>query len=816
MKLAKAPLKTLRNSDFFAHYQSLLTRSELSRAQAETLLTAAVLFLNNDNPDVTALGYRIVVMYSNLTGDYVPLYDVAIGRGFMPIVDSVQSGLAAKGEATHFFPVYFSALLKLFEVEGAVFTQQQLDLGNFFSEHKLTDVTVTAPTSYGKSELISQFCNQNLESSVCVLVPTKALLAQTKQRLLRKRVTGDDRQIITHAEMLQGGDCKFLAVFTQERLLRFFIKHPGVNFDFVFVDEAHNLLGEDTRALLLAKVIILQKRRNPAVRFKYLTPFLVDQTNLQLRYAEIQPEKYKVTEGLKTERFYLVDCREGKAVQLYDQYFDRFVQCGEDTFDDEIDLILEKAAKKNIIFFNLPKKIEQFMRVFLSRIDSIESDRVARVCDSISEFLHTEYLLVEGLRKGVLYHHGSVPDIVKLYVERAYTEIPEIRHIVCNSTLLEGVNIPAEKMFILENKKGPRNLTKSEFRNLVGRVCRFNEIFSGETGNLRMLEPEIYLIGSDAYLDNRANLKKFIKTVAQVDLKLQDEIDNVLLEERLIEDDDAEERKREADEFLENVLPGTTGLDVTRAATPVGRACFLNNISELEVLQHEVEIQGILNGLVEPLQNSNDVMKLIAGAFVPFLKDGAAFDILRRLQEENAQTFYAMLIDWKIKGASYAEMIRNFLRYWEGMGGDEVYVGKWGEIAREGSFRPSWVVISEKTHAEQVNLAIVRIKEEQDFVDNHLLKYVELLHDLGKLDEELYLKIKYGTTNQEKIRLMNFGVNSILAGKLIDKYSDFVDVQKDDSIVNIRPELIERMRQDGENEILVFEAEMHMGLNHNF
>jgi hypothetical protein len=290
----------------------------------------------------------------------------------------------------------------------------------------------------------------------------------------------------------------------------------------------------------------------------------------------------------------------------------------------------------------------------------------------------------------------------------------------------------------------------------------------------------------------------------------------VLLEERLIEDGDTEERKREADEFLENVLPGTTGLDVARAATPVGRACFLNNVSEIEVLRHEVEIQGMLDGLVGPLQNSNEVMKLIADAFVPFLKDGAAFDILRRLQEANAQSFYAMLIDWKIKGASYAEMIRNFLRYWEGMGSDEVYVGKWGEVAREGSFRQSWVVISEKTHAEQVNLAIVRIKEEQDFIDNHLLKYVELLHDLRKLDEELYLKIKYGTTNQDKIRLINFGVNSILAGKLIDKYLEFVDVQQDNGIVNLRNELIERMRQNGENEILVFEAEMHMGLNHKF
>lgn len=814
--MSKAPLRTLRNSNFFELYQALLTRGELSRAKSETLLSAAVLFLNHKNPDVAALGYRIVVMYANLTGDYVPLYDVAIGRGFMPIVDSVQSGLSAEEEPVHFFPEYFSSLLELFEVEDAVFTEQQLDLRNFFNEHNLTDVTVTAPTSYGKSELISGFCNQNLQSNICVLVPTKALLAQTKQRLLKKRVEDDNRQIITHAEMFQGGDQNFLAVLTQERLLRFFIKHPSVNFDFVFVDEAHNLLGKDSRALLLAKVIILQKRRNPAARFKYLTPFLVDQKNLQLRYAAIEPADYKVKESLKTERYYVVDCREGEAVNIYDQYFDRFVQCSEDTFDDELQLIIHMAAEKNIIFFNLPKKIELFMRAFLPRLDYVESESIARVCDSISDFLHSDYLLVEGLRKGILYHHGSVPDIVKLYIERAYTEIPEIRHIVCNSTLLEGVNIPAERMFILENKKGQGNLTKSEFRNLVGRVCRFSEIFSGGSGNLRMLEPEIYLVGSDAYLDGRANLRKFIKTVAQVDLKLQDEIDNVLLEEVLIEDDASEERKREADEFLENVLPGTTGLEVAKAVTPVGRACFLNNISEIDILQHETQIQGILDGLAPPLQSSNEVLALIAGAFIPFLKDGAAFDILRRIKEESAQTFYAMLIDWKIRGASYAEMIGNFLRYWEGMGGDEVYVGKWGDIAREGSYRQSWVIISEKSHTEQVNLAIVRIKEEQDFVDNHLLKYVELLNDLGKLEEDLYLQIKFGTTNQDKIRLMNFGVNSILAGKLIDNYADFVDLDLDTGVLKLRPELIEQMRQNRENEILVFEAGMHLGLTHEF
>lgn len=661
--MSKAPLRTLRNSDFFSLYQLLLKRDDLNAAQAETLLSAAVIFLNHENPDIVALGYRIVVMYSNLKRDFVPLYDVAIGRGYMPIVNSTQSVLKATDDTAHFFPEYFASLLKLYNVEGAVFTEQQLDLSNFFYDNNHSDVTVTAPTSYGKSELISGFCNQNLHCNICVLVPTKALLAQTKQRLLKKRWDDDNRQIITHAEMYQGGAQNFVAVFTQERLLRFLIKYPAVNFDYVFVDEAHNLLEQDTRALLLAKVIILQKKRNPNTRFKYLTPFLVDHNNLQLRYTEIKTADYKIKESLKTERYYVVDCRKNEAIHLYDQYFDEFVMCGEEVYDDKLKLIMQHAAKKNIIFFNLPKKIEQFLREFLPRNKDVESESIARVCASISDFLHSEYLLVEALRKGILYHHGSVPDIVKLYIERAYADIPEIRHIVCNSTLLEGVNIPAEKMFILQKTKGLKNLTKSQFRNLVGRVCRFGEIFSRESENLALLEPEIYLVASDVYMDSRANIRNFIKNVAQVDLKLHDQVDNVLLEETVIEEEVNQDRKREADEFLENVLPGTTGQDVVRAVTAVGKSCFLNNISEINVMQHETSMQEILDGIDTPLQTSNQVMALIAAAFITFLKEDPAFDILRRLNEPNAQTFYAMLIDWKIKGSSYAEMIKNFLRY---------------------------------------------------------------------------------------------------------------------------------------------------------
>ncbi len=306
-----------------------------------------------------------------------------------------------------------------------------------------------------------------------------------------------------------------------------------------------------------------------------------------------------------------------------------------------------------------------------------------------------------------------------------------------------------------------------------------------------------------------------MRSVAKTDAKLKEPMENVLLEEKVIDDEDSDE-KRQADEFLETVLPGVTGLEVARPTTEVGRACLLNNISEIDVLPNEISMQSVLNELSELLTTSNAILDVISRAFVPFFKNNRSFDVVRRLEEENARKFYAMLIDWRAKNASYPEMIANFMRYWDDERSDEVYVGKWGEFAREGSFRDSWVLISEKSHAEKVNLAIVRIKEEQDIVDNSILKFVEVLNDLGKLPQDLYLEIKYGTTNSEKIRLINNGLNSALAGRLVDIYSDYVETVDEGETVYLKPSLIEKMRGNGENEILVFEAGLHMGLRHEF
>jgi hypothetical protein len=93
-----------------------------------------------------------------------------------------------------------------------------------------------------------------------------------------------------------------------------------------------------------------------------------------------------------------------------------------------------------------------------------------------------------------------------------------------------------------------------------------------------------------------------------------------------------------------------------------------------------------------------------------------------------------MLLEWRASGKSYNEMINNFIWYWDNKKSDSyIYVGtKWGEITSpyEDGFRDLYIDLSKKTPSQKINIAIIRIKEEQDFIDYKLVPYVEILNDL--------------------------------------------------------------------------------------
>ncbi len=103
------------------------------------------------------------------------------------------------------------------------------------------------------------------------------------------------------------------------------------------------------------------------------------------------------------------------------------------------------------------------------------------VLGSIHDYFKTifgeEYLLTRLIKAGTLFHHGDLPQDVREVIEEAVRQA-DVKLIICNTTLAEGVNLPIKTIVLhsLFRFDGPSKPHKSlklrELKNLVGRAGR--------------------------------------------------------------------------------------------------------------------------------------------------------------------------------------------------------------------------------------------------------------------------------------------------------------------------------------------------------
>ncbi|VVH63661.1 Helicase conserved C-terminal domain protein [uncultured Gammaproteobacteria bacterium] len=819
IKLKKLQLtRSVHNTKFFAAYKKLINNShqEITENEKFILLKFAVIFLNYGEKELEKFGYRIILSYSNLFNDYVPLYDISINKNYIPVAKFIEDNYLNSEE----FEQSFNKLLMSSYKENfkhvrnekkIYFSAGQKRLHEF--SKKTDNFIIVAPTSYGKSELIIHKIEDNLDKNVCVIVPTKSLLAQTRKNLIKNsNIRRSQNKIITHPDMLNNILKKFIAVLTQERLLRLLQKHTNLTFDIVLTDEAHNLIENDSRDILTIQDLKILKKRNTNIKFYYFTPFLISPENLKI-FPNEELLVDKIHEFIKVEKYFVFDLTSSKKfLKIYDQFINDFINIKSMTeIDNSFEFINKYAANKNIIYLNKPKDIEEFSTSIQNPIEI--SEEIQKVQESLKGFLHKDYNLIKTIKNGVVYHHGGMPENVRLYVESSFSKIKEIKYIVTTSTLLQGVNIPAEKIFLLDTKKGRRYLNAAQFKNLSGRICRFSEVFDKNLGGLTLLEPEIYIIKSP-FSDRRADIENFLQKRVKDNEIILDEISNPLIKQNLSElNEDEKKIVKEAEEYQENIEEGSSGLVNFRVVSAeIAKACFKNNIHDFDIFENEGQLEKNYQNSkdMKPVENSNNLISLITKIFLWEIKLKERYASFSRLKVNKAQMFYSMFLEWRSSGTSYNEMINQFIRYWNKKDNSYIYVGtKWGEITspyNDGVLN-SYIDLSEKTLSQKVNVAILRIKEEQDFVDYKLMPYVEILNDLTLIESKFYDKIKYGTSDLDIIKMLKEGFSIELAKIVKSNYLEYIDLL--DSL-RVNDDIINKMKENNENEILIFEISYYL------
>ncbi|WP_460142322.1 DEAD/DEAH box helicase [Pseudomonas sp. S3_B08] len=813
-------IRKLGNTKFKELYFKLLKGETLEDSEVVKLLAIAVLLLNHKTPVIRRLGYRIILFYGNSSGQYQALYDVALNSGLHPISAVISSYFAEDDHRSEsFIRNIVGSYVDTFRDQGIVLTEQQDALRTFVQSEYRNSSVVIAPTSYGKSELIIQSVRENPDNRVAILVPSKALLAQTKKRLIYAGIEGMGK-VVTHPEMFSKERKNRVFVLTQERLNRLLNENADLTFEMVFVDEAHNLLHSDRRSELLASMLCILGARNPGTSFKFLTPFLCDELNVRVRFLNMIPTGFKIDEYIKSERYYIRDFRRGKSetkLILYDHFLNESM--GFDRgYGSCFELIKSEALSKNIIYGNKKKSIESFAVELAAVLPPVSCPLIQTACDELEENFDRRYKLISCLRKGVMYHHGSIPDTIRLYLENLFSSSRQMKFLVCNSTLLEGVNLPIERLFVFDFTKGDRYLTSSQFKNLVGRVNRFSEVFApGAEAALKKLESSIYLLGVDGYTRKKADLETFYKSAVNVSKVDKDTVSNVLLEATKIIEGKVSVLYEDAVARLENLHPGLVqDRKCKYVTTELGKLLIANSVSEIDVFSQEEVIDRKIRRSIEAngvIKTVDRLMLAISRSFIEHFDESREYSDLLRLKQEAARNFYAMILDWKLKSYSVKQTIRLTLSYWkklvEDSRSDHVFVGRWGDTTYGESKYERWVRISQKDDTERINLAIVRLKDEDDFFDNKIFKFVEVLNGVGALDPGFYKMIKYGTSDDTKIKLIRDGYSRGLADLMLEKYPGIIKVLSGGE-VEVSPRLVNIMVQNGESDLLIFEARMNL------
>lgn len=128
-----------------------------------------------------------------------------------------------------------------------------------------------------------------------------------------------------------------------------------------------------------------------------------------------------------------------------------------------------RERKSNIAYFSGKNGAIDAARAFAEGKDDIDDNNLKQLANDIRDQVHGDYYLTKLIRKGIAYHIGYLPASIQQRIEKFFKD-GKIAAMFCTSTLIEGVNLPADNLFITNYRSGRPQMTSVEFRNLIGRV----------------------------------------------------------------------------------------------------------------------------------------------------------------------------------------------------------------------------------------------------------------------------------------------------------------------------------------------------------
>lgn len=690
---------------------------------------------------------------------------------------------------------------KVPESENTYFTDSQFELFSRLSSS--TEFSFSGPTSMGKSFLIKSFIKKVVKNSppenIVIIVPTRALINQFSIDL--KTELADLLDLYKYkvfinsnvTDILTEEKSNYIFVLTPERLISYLSQDNNPPIGFLFLDEAHKLANNsDSRSITTYTAIEKVQKKYGKIKLYFSSPNVSNpEVFLKLFNRNQVDNFYNTEESPVSQNLYFIDLI-NRNFELHSKGVVINLNLNVDLAEvkDEIDLVkIIGQGKNNLVYCNSKRNtIEKANEFALNLKAVLNTVKISKAVKNIREYIHPDYYLAELLPKGVAYHYGKLPQLIRNVVEDLY-KTEDIRNVFCTSTLLEGVNMPTQNIFILDNRNGgKRKLEPIDFWNLSGRAGRLT----------KELEGNVYCVQYDNFIwDNKEIFKK-----ERIELKptIVSKIDKNLQKiEKILNGKDISgtETEKEILKYIANIIKVDTLEPNSNYKSPIIEKLIEKNkekiieLAKSKTNDYEIPLFilnfnqsidfDIQNDVFLKLKKSKSTITLPPSGEINY---NSCLEVLtkfftlyswnkseKKLQNINSLKYYAVLMNKWINGLTLSQIISQAIE-WKIENDNTIQIA-YNEYETFDSKNKKHINRVIEDTIDDIEY-ILRFLFEKYF--NHYYQIVVKLIGEEKAGENWATLLEYGTQNRIVIALQNIGLSRNTAIKIYKNHRETLTI----------------------------------------
>jgi hypothetical protein len=318
------------------------------------------------------------------------------------------------------------------------------------------NIVVSAPTSFGKSFIIDAFIALKKPNNIVIIVPTIALMDETRRRIYRK--FSDQYKIITTSDSELSD--KNILIFPQERALSYI--NILKNIDILIIDEFYKISKKFDKERFSALYKTVLELSKIAKQRYFLAPNItsIPDNPVTLGMEFINKLNFN-TVVLKTHRTYeniTNEVEKGNAVVN----------------------ILEDNKTKTLVYAGNFTEINKVVNILIDKLPAKNSILLDSFSDWLKENYYSGWSLATLIRRGVGVHNGRLHRSLSQIQIKLFEETNGLDTIISTSSIIEGVNTSAEVVVLWRNRNGGSRLNDFTYKNIIGRGGRMFKHFIGQ------------------------------------------------------------------------------------------------------------------------------------------------------------------------------------------------------------------------------------------------------------------------------------------------------------------------------------------------